>query len=146
MIGSPVKKNISKLTEHYMCLSHFANSLSCFGKRVAFQKTLDGYISGSTHRHSLLAGNKNLRIQMQSLIHCVGFELNLDIKPKEVDCKSIMKWMFEAKYSREESVDFIVKSGVGDNEPLQVSIYIQSNSLSIIRELIKLLNTHLQES
>ncbi|EGR2217581.1 hypothetical protein DZF72_07740 [Vibrio parahaemolyticus] len=83
---------------------------------------------------------------MQSLIHCVGFELNLDIKPKEVDCKNIMKWMFEAKYSREESVDFIVKSGVGDNEPLQVSIYIQSNSLSIIRELIKLLNTHLQES
>lgn len=140
-----MKKNINKLTLHYMCLSHFANSLSCFRKRVAFQKTLDGYISGSTHRHSLLAGNKNLRIQMQSLKYCVGFELNLDVKPKEVNCKNIMKWMFEAKYSRAENIDFIVKSNDGDDELLQISIYFNSNSLSIIRELIKLLSIHLQE-
>ncbi len=56
-----------------------------------------------------------------------------------------MKRVFEAKYSRVESIDFIVKSCVGDNEPLQVSIYIQSNSLSIIRELIRHLSIHLQE-
>ncbi|MGD1524063.1 hypothetical protein [Vibrio harveyi] len=136
-MAKPIDKNLEKLTEHYICLSHFTNSLSHYRGRVIFDRTLEQYMAGTTHRCRLRAGDELVEIELCSKVACKGFDVDLKVKPSEIDCSGIIKWLIEGKYTTDIPLDFIMQSDGFKAENLMLKIHYQSNSLTHFRELVE---------